>query len=80
MLSDSEQKARSRVPDMIASAHRQGRQTLLREINRLKALQLINPSVRDDEISWFENQLAELRQVLDSASLRLDALRVLVTI
>ena len=80
MLSDSEQKAQSQVPGLLALAHRNGRQTLEREINRLKALQLINSNVRNDEISWFEKQLAELTEVLESASLRLDALRVIVTI
>ncbi len=79
LLSRCEQEARSQVPELLATAHRHSKQILEREINRLKALRQINPNVRDDEINWFEEQLAALTQVLESASLRLDALRVIVT-
>ena len=44
----------------------------------LRALQKINPNVRDEEIVFFEQQLATLSRVLESAALRLDALRVIV--
>ncbi len=43
-----------------------------------KALSLVNPNVRAEEIQFFEQQLEMLTEVLDSASLRLDALRVIV--
>jgi len=70
--------AEARMPAILEEAHERSRDTLMREINRLKALSLVNPNVRDDEIAFFENQLALLTEVLDSASLRVDALRVIV--
>ena len=48
------------------------------EINRLLALQQVNPSIRDDEISQLRQQLAQGLAVLDKAALRLEAVRVMV--
>jgi len=53
-------------------------ETINIEINRLTALSKVNPNIRNDEIEFFEQQLASLNRVLDSANLRLDALRVVV--
>ena len=39
----------------------------------------MNPSVRQDEIQYFIKQQKSLEQVLQSASLRLDAIRLIVT-
>ncbi|MBT4076283.1 MAG: hypothetical protein HOE78_06835, partial [Gammaproteobacteria bacterium] len=50
------------------------------EINRLVALQSINPNVRDEEIEFFENQLKLVSEQIDVANIRLDAIRVLVAI
>jgi ATP-dependent helicase HepA len=51
----------------------------MREINRLKALQQVNPNVRDDEIAFYQQQLQALTRLIDATRLRLDALRVIVT-
>ena len=51
----------------------------MREINRLRALQKVNPNVRDAEIDFFDQQLKALTQLIDATRLRLDALRVVVT-
>ncbi|MDH5472595.1 MAG: RNA polymerase-associated protein RapA [Gammaproteobacteria bacterium] len=78
LINESEAMARQQAPDILATAHQQTKQTLEKEINRLKALKQINPSVRDEEIRFFEQQWQALTQALDSASLRLDSLRVIV--
>ena len=44
------------------------------------ALQLVNPGVRDDEIKFFRDQLAQFDNALQHARLRLDAVRVIVAI
>jgi ATP-dependent helicase HepA len=72
--------ARQQTPDILNQAHHQSAEILLREINRLKALKQINPNIRDEEIEFFEQQLAALNEVLDAASLRLDSLRVVIAI
>jgi ATP-dependent helicase HepA len=78
MLDRCEQNAQQQMDAVLKQAHQQSRETLLREVNRLKALSKVNPNVRASEIVFFETQLAVLTKVLDSAMLRLDALRVLV--
>ena len=78
MMKDCEQQAQARQPELLAQAHKQSEQTLMREVNRLRALQQINPNIRQEEIDFFEQQLDMLNDVLDSATLRLDAVRIIV--
>lgn len=61
-----------------ASARNRYIQSLEDEINRLLALQQVNPNVRDEEIELLKQQLDEGLGYLDKAALRLDAVRVLV--
>ncbi len=75
-----EEHAEQQTPDILSQAHQQSGETLMREINRLKALKQINPNIRDEEIEFFEKQLSALNEVLDAASLRLDSLRVLIAL
>ena len=79
MLSTCEKQAAEQAPQILAEAHQGTRDTLQTEIDRLKALAQVNPNVRDDEIEFFSLQLQALTEVLDAASLLLEALRVLVT-
>ena len=80
MLARAEQLARQQVPALLATAHDQAEQALSREINRLKALRLVNPNVRDAEIDYLANRLQGLTRSLESAALRLDAQRVIVIV
>ena len=78
LMEHSEKTAQAQVSEILEQAHKDSSETLLREVNRLKALSKVNPNVRADEIEFFEDQLKALTKVLDSATLRLDAIRVLV--
>lgn len=78
LISTCEEIANQQAPAILAEAHDQTKQTLMKEVNRLKALRLVNPNVREEEIEFFEEQLAALTKVLESANLRLDAVRVIV--
>ncbi len=78
LLSASEQQASAQAPQLIAAAEARIRQTFTPEIERLKALQQVNPNVRDEEIQFFEQQLQQLTGALKSSNLRLDAVRVIV--
>ena len=80
LVTVSKQLAQTQVADIIQQAHHQTNQTFSHEIERLKALRKVNPNVREEEIHFFEHQLDNLSQILDSANLRLDALRVIVAI
>lgn len=78
LLTASEQQASAQAPQLIAAAEARIRQTFVPEIERLKALQQVNPNVRDEEIQFFEQQLQQLTGALKSSNLRLDAVRVIV--
>lgn len=78
LIAIAEHTAKQQSPELLKAAHAQSHETLQREINRLKALQQVNPNVRDDEVTFFESQLQALSSILDSTNIRLDALRLLV--
>jgi ATP-dependent helicase HepA len=79
LLQICEHRAQQQAPEIFKNAHAQAEDILMREINRLKALQKVNPNVRDAEIDFFDQQLMALTQLIDATRLRLDALRVIVT-
>ena len=80
MLEMAELIADTRVPVLITQARASGRELLGHEVERLEALQKVNPGVRDDEIDFFQNQLDDFEAALEHARLRLDAVRVIVSI
>ena len=80
MLEMAELVADTRVPGLIANARTNGRDLLGHEVERLRALQKINPGVRNDEIEFFQDQLDRFETALEHARVRLDAVRVIVAI
>ncbi|NOX75897.1 MAG: RNA polymerase-associated protein RapA [Gammaproteobacteria bacterium] len=73
-----EDAATRRVPEFVERAQRDARHTLFDEIDRLVALQKINPNVREEEIEFYREQWQEVEQLLEQVTPRLDALRVIV--
>jgi ATP-dependent helicase HepA len=80
MLEYAELIGDTRVPTLIAEARSNGRELLGHEVDRLVALQQVNPGVRDEEIDFFKEQLQHFETALEHARLRLDAVRVIVAI
>lgn len=80
LLQQAEVAANEQVPDMIDKASKLGNTVLANEANRLRALQLVNASIRDEEIEFFETQLELFAKALKHARLRLDAVRVMVAV
>ena len=78
MVDASEKLANRQTPKLLAAAHEQSHQMLGKEIHRLEGLARVNPNVRREETEFLELQQQAVTAALDSASLRLDALRVLV--
>jgi ATP-dependent helicase HepA len=78
LLASCEALADRQAPSIIASAHDQSSRAICREIDRLKTLAQVNPNVRAEEIDFLDMQYEALSLALDAATLRLDALRVLV--
>jgi ATP-dependent helicase HepA len=80
MLELAELVADTRVPGLLAEARANGRELLGHEVDRLVALKQVNPGVRDAEIEFFREQLRHFESALEHARLRLDAVRVIVSI
>jgi len=78
MINASETVAEKRAPQIMAQAHNNSEHNLKLEIERLQSLRKVNLNIRDEEIVFFENQRQKLRIVLESASIRFDALRVII--
>jgi len=78
MLQRSEKYAELKSAKLLELAHQHATDILSKEINRLSALSKVNPNIRAEEIAHFERQLSMLTAVIDSANIRLDAVRVIV--
>jgi len=74
-----ETHAKKQAPGILDSARERARRTLNREIDRLSALRQVNPNVRGEEIEYLEQQQTLISGILESAMLRLDAVRVIVS-
>lgn len=80
LLAVAEKKVEVLLSDRLQQALLLANDLLQKEIDRLLALQTINPNVRDEEIDFFRNQLVQATQQIAAGSIRLDAIRVLVAI
>ena len=78
MITASEQLAKIQMPAHTKKNKEKIKEKFNFEIERLKALKKINPSVRLEEIRFFEQQLKILTQAMDTAQTRLDAMRIIV--
>jgi ATP-dependent helicase HepA len=79
LIEHSEQVATQRAPAILSEAQQRADQLLRPEINRLRALQQVNPNVRQEEIDFFQEQYEAVSRALETAAPRLDALRVIVS-
>jgi len=80
LLGSAESKAKQLLPQKQDQAYEKAEAVLKMELERLKALQTINPNVRDEEIEFFQTQLASTLRQIDHANIRLDAIRVFVAV
>lgn len=80
LLEASEAAARQRLPGILKTANQAMMGEYTREIQRMTALKRHNPGVREEEIRMLQRQGSELHRHLQSTRLRLDALRLVVTL
>lgn len=78
MLDNANTIANNQSPAIRDHALKHAEHTLMNEINRLRALKLINPNVREEEIRFYEQQWNTVIKSLNDARPRLDALRILI--
>ena len=77
LLRKAHDVAEGRRPAIVAAARGEMSARLDHEIERLRALRRVNPTVRAEEIDLLVEQKAALDQSLQGARLRLDAIRLI---
>ena len=77
-INSAEARMAPRHAERVAQAQKRLNAELEEELARLTALQAVNPSVRDSELQALRKQREDGLAFLDKASLRLEAVRVLV--
>ena len=77
-INSAEAKMAPRHAERVTQAQKRLNAELEEELARLTALQAVNPSVRDSELQALRKQREDGLAFLDKASLRLEAVRVLV--
>ena len=78
LLDRAEALADVQHAELVQQASQRFTSELDEEISRLKALQQVNPLVRQSEIDALETQRSQGIEVLGQAKIRLDAIRILV--
>ncbi len=76
----SQKLANKQASSLTEDALKNASSILNGEAQRLITLQTVNPNVRNEEIEFFQGKLEKANEALSSPSLRLDAIRVLVSV
>lgn len=78
MIGISEDLAQQKLPDLVSSFREKSDRSFSNEIERLEALSMVNKNVRKEELEYFRKQQTVVAGIIESAVLRLDALRVII--
>lgn len=79
MLAHSGQIAEEQAPEILANSKKLMHETIRPEIQRLQALQQVNPSIRKEEILFFQKQLEDCESFIDLSAVNLQAIRLVVS-
>jgi ATP-dependent helicase HepA len=80
LIEHAESEAERELPSIVEVGQTRMRESLNAELTRLEALARRNPAVREDELTALREERAALDAAIDGTRLRLDAIRVIVTI
>lgn len=80
MLQEAENITQNKQESLIQSAQDAVKSEMNNEISRLQALRQVNPNVRQEEIDYLQQRMAASLHFLSLAKIRLDSLRVIMTI
>jgi ATP-dependent helicase HepA len=80
LLDQGESEAERELPSIVEAAQVRMRHELDGELSRLQALARHNPAVRPDELRALRDERADLDAAIAGTRLRLDAVRVIVTV
>ncbi len=80
LLSATEKLASQSVPAIIGAARQSALTEYQQEIDRLIALQHINPNIRDEEVDHLKHEQIKILDQLDATVAQLDAVRLIVVV
>ena len=80
LLEKSRNLAEEQAPKLKQQATERINDILQTEVDRLLHMRIVNPNIRLEEIEYFKNQLEITSKLIATASIRLDALRIIITI
>lgn len=79
LLSVAEQQAKIDLQELVSDASKTMLETLTAEIKRLVRLKKVNPTIKNDEVEYLKDMALLAHEQIQTAQLRLDAVRFLVT-
>jgi ATP-dependent helicase HepA len=80
LLSIAENHAARQLPELISAGSARMLDEMRGELQRLAALRRVNPNVRQEELDGIKREALKMQSYLEAAHLRLDAVRLLITI
>ncbi len=80
MIDSADQLAASRRGELLDQATEAMQREYREEIERMQALAEVNPNIRQDEIEHLQSVSADARGYIERARLKLDAIRVALTV
>jgi ATP-dependent helicase HepA len=80
LLEKSRNLAEGHAPKLKHQATKRINDILQTEVDRLLHMRIVNSNIRFEEIEYFKNQLEITSNLIATASIRLDALRIIITI
>jgi len=78
LLQRAQEQAETQKQALVAQATTEMEQTLSGEYDRLRALQTVNPNIRDEELDHLQQVREQLAGHLAQAQLKLDAIRFII--
>ena len=80
LLKLAARKAQAKLPLIIADSAKRMLDAMTTELKRLAALRRVNPNVRKEELDQIKEDAVAMNAAIQAARLRLDAVRILVTV
>jgi ATP-dependent helicase HepA len=78
ILNKSQQLAAQQMVETITKSQDEMHVLMNYELNRLQALQQINPAIRNEEVTFIQEQISQSDHYMSNATLKLQAIRVIV--
>jgi ATP-dependent helicase HepA len=80
LLQRAERQAQAKLPSVINESGKRMLDAMTAELKRLAALRRVNPNVRKEELDQIKENALEMNACIQAAHVRLDAVRVMVTV